>query len=255
MSVRVPAVQPVSCQPRPWRSSTTQHGQVGPIPDLVARDFSAPTPGRENGRRWTIITGRRSSPRRLRWPPATPISRLMRCFTQTGAAITSAEFTGVLERLGIRQSVGRIGIFDNALADPFNAAPKVERVHRAVYPTRKKAHVDIARYIEIRYKPRITRPENAGQPTRPHRDNKPTARILSGSRQPAHRPRNAITGRHECGHASSGRPSWPAHTRSACVPGLSTGRLRLPPVFTRLAARLRHGASCAAVRRPSSDRR
>jgi transposase InsO family protein len=31
----------VACQPRPWRPSTTEQGQAGPIPDLVARDFSA----------------------------------------------------------------------------------------------------------------------------------------------------------------------------------------------------------------------
>jgi hypothetical protein len=33
----------------------------------------------------------------------------------------------------------------------FNAALKVERVHRTAYPTRKKAKEDIARYIELRY--------------------------------------------------------------------------------------------------------
>jgi hypothetical protein len=37
--------------------------------------------------------------------------------------------------------------------------------------------------------------------------------------------------------------------RYACVPGLSIGRLRLPSVLTGLAARLRHSASRAAVRR------
>jgi transposase InsO family protein len=69
-----------------------------------------------------------------------------------GSNYTSAEFGAVLEGLGIRQSVGRTGIcFDNALAESFNAAVKVERVHRTVYPTRKKARDDIARYIEIRY--------------------------------------------------------------------------------------------------------
>ena len=35
----------VACQPRPWRPSTTRQGQAGPIPDLVARDFSAAVPG------------------------------------------------------------------------------------------------------------------------------------------------------------------------------------------------------------------
>ena len=35
----------VPCQPRLWRPSTTQQGQAGPIPDLVARDFGAAAPG------------------------------------------------------------------------------------------------------------------------------------------------------------------------------------------------------------------
>jgi transposase InsO family protein len=34
----------VACQPRPWRQTTGQ-GPCGPIPDLVARDFSAGAPG------------------------------------------------------------------------------------------------------------------------------------------------------------------------------------------------------------------
>ncbi len=69
-----------------------------------------------------------------------------------GSNYTSAEFAAALERLGIRQSVGRTGIcYDNALAESFNAALKVERVHRTAYPTRKKAKEDIARYIELRY--------------------------------------------------------------------------------------------------------
>ena len=69
-----------------------------------------------------------------------------------GSNYTSAEFAGVLEGLGIRQSVGHTGIcFDNALAESFNGALKVERVHRTMYPTRQKAREDIARYIEIRY--------------------------------------------------------------------------------------------------------
>ena len=68
------------------------------------------------------------------------------------ANYTSAEFAAALERLGVRQSVGRTGIcYDNALAESFNAALKVERVHRTAYPTRKKAKEDIARYIELRY--------------------------------------------------------------------------------------------------------
>jgi len=72
-----------------------------------------------------------------------------------GSNYTSAEFAAVLERLGIRQSVGRTGIcFDNSLAESFNGVLKVERVYRTVYPTRKKAKDDIARYIELRYNQR-----------------------------------------------------------------------------------------------------
>ncbi len=69
-----------------------------------------------------------------------------------GSNYTSAEFAGELKALGIRQSVGRTGIcYDNALAESFNGALKVERVHRTIYPTRRKAREDIARYIELRY--------------------------------------------------------------------------------------------------------
>jgi len=69
-----------------------------------------------------------------------------------GSNYTSAEFARVLEELGIRQSVGRTEIcFDNALAESFNGALKVELVHRTVYPTREKAHNDIARWIELHY--------------------------------------------------------------------------------------------------------
>ena len=65
---------------------------------------------------------------------------------------TSAEFAGVLKRLGIEQSVGRTGIcYDNALSESVNAALKVELVNRTEYPTRKKAKNAIARYIELRY--------------------------------------------------------------------------------------------------------
>jgi len=35
----------VACQPRPWRHNLTESGPSGPIPDLVARDFTAAAPG------------------------------------------------------------------------------------------------------------------------------------------------------------------------------------------------------------------
>ena len=171
----------VACQPRPWRPSTTVQGQAGPIPDLVRRDFSAETPGAKvvgdityipTWEGWLYLaTAIDCATRKVigwamgdnyRTPLITAaIEMAARNIDLPGGAIfhsdrgsnyTSGEFAAVLERLQIRQSVGRTGIcFDNSLAESFNAALKVERVHRTAYPTRKKAREDIARYIELRY--------------------------------------------------------------------------------------------------------
>jgi putative transposase len=171
----------VACQPRPWRPSTTVQGQAGPIPDLVRRDFSAGAPGAKivgdityipTWEGWLYLATAIDCATRkvIGWAMGdnykTPlitaaIEMAARNLDLPGGAIfhsdrgsnyTSGEFAAVLERLGIRQSVGRTGIcFDNSLAESFNAALKVERVHRTAYPTRKKAREDIARYIELRY--------------------------------------------------------------------------------------------------------
>jgi putative transposase len=171
----------VACQPRPWRPATTQQGCAGPIPDLVNRNFTADAPGRkmvgdityiptwegwvylatvidcatrkvtgwamDDNYRTPLITSAVEMAARNLDLPADAVFH-----SDRGSNYTSAEFAEVLEGLGIRQSVGRTGIcYDNALAESFNAALKVERVHRTVYPTRKKAKEDIARYIELRY--------------------------------------------------------------------------------------------------------
>jgi putative transposase len=171
----------VACQPGPWRPVTTVQGQAGPIPDLVNRDFSGAVPGAkmvgdityiptwegwlflatvidcatrkvagwamdDNYRTPLISSAIEMAARNLGLSPGAVFH------SDRGSNYTSAEFAGVLDGLGIRQSVGRTGsCFDNALAESFNAAVKVERVHRTVYPTRKKAKEDIARYIELRY--------------------------------------------------------------------------------------------------------
>jgi transposase InsO family protein len=69
-----------------------------------------------------------------------------------GTQYTSAEYREKLVELGLRHSVGRTGqCWDNALAESFFASLKNERVHHMVYPTRKAAKEDIARYIELFY--------------------------------------------------------------------------------------------------------
>lgn len=171
----------IPCQPRPWRPATTRQGAAGPIPDLVGRDFSAAVPGAkmvgdityiptwegwlflatvidcatrkvagwamdDNYRTPLISSAIEMAARNLSLPDGAVFH------SDRGSNYTSAEFAAVLEGLGIRQSVGRTGsCFDNALAESFNAAVKVERVHRTIYPTRQKARDDVARYIEVRY--------------------------------------------------------------------------------------------------------
>ena len=174
----------VACQPRPWRPSTTRQGQAGPIPDLVNRDFSAAVPGgkmvgdityiptwegwlflatvidcasrkvigwaMDDNYRTPLITAAIEMAARSLDLPEGAIFH-----SDRGSNYTSAEFAAVLERLGIRQSVGRTGVcFDNSLAESFNGVLKVERVHRTVYLARKQAKGDIARYIELRYNQR-----------------------------------------------------------------------------------------------------
>jgi transposase InsO family protein len=171
----------VACQPRPWRPVTTVPGQAGHVPDLVNRDFTAGAPGAkmvgdityiptwegwlylatvidcatrkvigwamgDNYRTPLISSAIRMAARNVDFPGEAVFH------SDRGSNYLSTEFAAVLAGLGVRQSAGRTGIcFDNALAESFNAAVKVERVHRTVYPTRKKARDDIARYIELRY--------------------------------------------------------------------------------------------------------
>jgi putative transposase len=175
----------VACQPRPWRQSlTAADATPAPIPDLVRRDFTAPAPGQKMVSDITYIPT---------WEGWVYLATVIDCHTRAvigwaiddnyktplisaaigmaarnhnlapgaifhsdrGSNYTSTEFAGVLNGLGIRQSVGRTGIcYDNAMAESFFAAVKTERVHRTQYPTREHARRDIARYIELHYNTR-----------------------------------------------------------------------------------------------------
>jgi putative transposase len=172
----------VPCQPRPWRHSLTEGDPTAdPIPDLVARDFTAEAPGVKMVGDITYIPT---------WEGWVYLATVIDCHTKEvvgwamddnyktslisaaitmaarnytlkpgaifhsdrGSNYTSAEFARTLRGLNIRQSVGRTGIcYDNAMAESFFAALKTERVHRTAYPTRHHAMKDVARYIELRY--------------------------------------------------------------------------------------------------------
>lgn len=171
-----------ACQPRPWRHTLTAADEHAPtLPDLVGRDFTAPTPGTKLVGDITYIPT---------WEGWLFLATVIDCHTKMvvgyamadhyktplitaalekaadtiplavdaifhsdrGSNYTSADFAVAIERLGLRQSVGRTGIcYDNAMAESFFAALKNERVHRTVYPTREHARRDVTRYIESWY--------------------------------------------------------------------------------------------------------
>jgi transposase InsO family protein len=172
------------CQPKPWRPITTLAGDAAAIPDLLARDFTAQAPGvklvgdityiptwegfsylatvidchtkecigyamADHMRTDLVIAALDMAARRY------PLTQGAIFHSDRGSQYTSEAFAKHAAKLGIRRSVGRTGIcFDNAAAESFNAAVKVERVNRTAYPTRDHARKDVSKYIEFRYNTR-----------------------------------------------------------------------------------------------------
>lgn len=69
-----------------------------------------------------------------------------------GSQYTSEAYRAFCCARGITRSMGRTGVcWDNAYAESWNGTLKNERVNRMVYPTRKKAIHDVAKWIELRY--------------------------------------------------------------------------------------------------------
>jgi putative transposase len=171
----------VACQPRPWRTTTLRGDEHSTASDLVGRDFTADAPGRKLVgdityiRTWTgwlylatvidcfnkEVIGYAMADHMRTSLVADALGMAARNHTlaagcifhsDRGTQYTSTEFGAILAALQMRQSLSRTGCcYDNALAESFFAALKNERVHRTVYPTRSKAKLDIAHYIEIFY--------------------------------------------------------------------------------------------------------
>jgi putative transposase len=169
------------CQPRPWRPVTTIAGDAETIPDLVGRDFTASAPGTKLVgdityiRTWegwlylaTVIDCHTKAcigyamADHMRTSLVTaaldmaaanyPLAEGAIFHSDRGTQYMSEAFAEHAGELGLRRSVGRTGVcYDNAQAETFNAAVKVERVNRTVYPTREHARRDVTRYIEFRY--------------------------------------------------------------------------------------------------------
>ena len=171
----------ITVQPRPFRTTTEPDPSAPDTVDLVKRDFTAQRPA-------TKVVGDITYIRT--WQGWLYLASLIDCCTREvigyamaehmrtelvcdavamamrnrrleadcimhsdrGTQYTSTEYREKLVELGLRHSVGRTGqCWGNALAESFFASLKNERVHHMVYPTRKAAKEDIARYIELFY--------------------------------------------------------------------------------------------------------
>ncbi|MGI5142598.1 IS3 family transposase [Streptomyces sp. CA-106110] len=65
-----------------------------------------------------------------------------------GSEYVSRRFKRTCRRLGVTQSMGRVGsCFDNAVSEAFNSVLKVEYVHRHTFATRTEARLKIATWI------------------------------------------------------------------------------------------------------------
>lgn len=75
--------------------------------------------------------------------------------TDRGREYTAATFDLACHRLGVVQSMGRVGsALDNAAAEAVNSTIKVELVHRRRFPTRAAARTEIGRWISSFYNTR-----------------------------------------------------------------------------------------------------
>lgn len=75
--------------------------------------------------------------------------------TDRGSEYASRRFRRACRRLGVFQSMGRVGsCFDNAVSEAFNSVLKVEYVHRHTFATRAAARIRIATWITDFYNTR-----------------------------------------------------------------------------------------------------
>ncbi|WP_326709616.1 IS3 family transposase [Streptomyces sp. NBC_01474] len=75
--------------------------------------------------------------------------------TDRGSEYASRKFRRACRRLGVFQSMGRVGsCFDNAVSEAFNSVLKVEYVHRHAFATRAEARMRIATWITNFYNTR-----------------------------------------------------------------------------------------------------
>ncbi|MEY9988252.1 putative transposase [Streptomyces sp. V4I8] len=161
-----------------WRRGLTRPGRRAAAPDFVRRDFSADAPDQVwCGDMTEIVTGEGKLylatvidlfSRRLlgyamgaRHDAELVVASLhMAAATRggdvkgvifhsdRGSEYVSRRFKRVCRRLGVTQSMGRVGsCFDNAVSEAFNSVLKVEYIYRHTFDTRTEARLKIATWI------------------------------------------------------------------------------------------------------------
>ncbi|MEV0535871.1 IS3 family transposase [Kitasatospora sp. NPDC050463] len=82
-----------------------------------------------------------------------------------GSEYTSAAYNELCDRLGVVQSMGRVGsALDNAAAESFNSLIKVEYIHWHTFATRAEARIKIATWISSFYNTRRRHSAAGGLP-------------------------------------------------------------------------------------------
>ncbi|MEJ8631914.1 IS3 family transposase [Streptomyces sp. MS2.AVA.5] len=82
-----------------------------------------------------------------------------------GSEYTSAAYNDLCDRLGVVQSMGRVGsALDNACAESFNSTVKIEYIHRHRFTTRTEARIKIATWITDFYNTRRRHSAAGGLP-------------------------------------------------------------------------------------------
>jgi putative transposase len=189
------------CQPRAYKR-TTVPGE-GPVrsPDLIGREFTAPTPGQrlvgditylKTGEGWLYLATVIDLATRMvvGWQLADHmrtsliIDALNMAITHgylcpdavfhsdRGTQYTSGEFSRFCVKSQVRTSVGRTGVcWDNAVAESFFASLKNEMYHCETFPTRTRARFAVAEYIEVFYnRKRLHSTLGYRTPAEAHRD-------------------------------------------------------------------------------------
>lgn len=171
----------VAVQPRAYKRTTVPGEAPVVIPDLIGRDFSAPTPGQrmvgditylKTGEGWLYLATVIDLATRMvvGWQLAAHMRTSLIVdalkmaidgghveadaifHSDRGTQYTSAEFAVFCKDNHVRSSVGRTGVcWDNAAAESFFASLKNEMYYRYTFPTRARARFAVADYIEVFY--------------------------------------------------------------------------------------------------------